>query len=203
MLDNDFALWRAYNNRYWPAKYFIDKKGKLRHFHFGEGGYEETEKVVQYLLGEDGGESLSGTISLTPETASTEGQSPETYLGTARRDRMVAPSAKLGSHEWSLAGDWQENEEFITAKKDAKLSFLYSARDVYLVLSGSGTVQVSVDGKTVATLGISGKDSASSTVQVMKDTLYHLVHEKEFQRNRLLELEFSPGVRAFAFTFGG
>lgn len=135
VLDNDFALWRAYNNRYWPAKYFIDKKGNLRHFHFGEGGYEETEKVVQYLLSEDGGESMSGTLSVTPENTSVAGQSPETYLGTERRDNMVAPSARLASDEWSLSGSWQESPEFITAKQDSKLSFQYSARDVYLVLA--------------------------------------------------------------------
>lgn len=137
VLDNDFALWRAYNNRYWPAKYFIDKKGNLRHFHFGEGGYEETEKVVQYLLAEDGGESVTGTLSVTPKDSTTEGQSPETYLGTERRAHMIAPSTTLKSNEWSLSGSWQESQESITAKKDSKLSFRYSARDIYLVLAGT------------------------------------------------------------------
>lgn len=203
VLDNDFALWRAYNNRYWPAKYFIDKKGNLRHFHFGEGGYEETEKVVQYLLAEDGGESMNGTLSVTPENSTVAGQSPETYLGTERRDRMVTSSEQIGSDEWSLSGSWQESPEFITAKKDSKLSFKYNAQDVYLVLAGTWTVKVMVDGQAVNTLGISWKDSASGGVNVTKDTLYHLVHEKSFAKDRLLELEFSPGVQAFAFTFWG
>lgn len=95
VLDNSYALWRAYENRYWPAKYFIDKKGKLRHFHFGEGAYEETEKIIQLLLAEDGGEALSGTLSVIPKKASIVGQSPETYLGTARRANNVSPSTEL------------------------------------------------------------------------------------------------------------
>ncbi len=114
---------------------------------------------------------------------------------------MTTPTLNPLSNEWFLTGEWQEEVESITAKKDARLSLLYSARDVYLVLSGEGTIKVLVDGKTVDVLEISGKDSIAGSVQVTKDSLYHLVHEKSFQKNRLLELEFSPGVRAFAFTF--
>jgi cytochrome c biogenesis protein CcdA/thiol-disulfide isomerase/thioredoxin len=203
VLDNEFAFWRAYNNRYWPAKYFIDKKGKLRHYHFGEGAYEETEKVVQYLLSEDGGEVLTGTLSEVPKKASRTGQSPETYLGTSRRENMVAPSAKKELNQWSLDGTWTEEDEAIIAKKSSSLSLVYSAKDVYLVMAGSGTVEVSVDGSRVDTLGIATKDSMSGTITVNRDTMYHVVSEKEFLPWRQLNLKFSPGVQVFAFTFGG
>lgn len=107
---------------------------------------------------------------------------------------MILASEKLTSNTWSLKGDWDKTDESIMAKKNAKLSFVYNARDVYLVLSGSGTVTVRVNGESVDTIGISGKDSKTGIVHVDKDALYHLVHENNFQKDRLLELEFSPGI---------
>lgn len=107
VLDNDYNTWNAYENRYWPAKYFIDRDGNIRHYHFGEGAYDESEQVIQYLLGID----ATPTASVIPAIPSIKSLtiSPETYLGTGRREHYIASSSKLGVDEWSLSARSGEN----------------------------------------------------------------------------------------------
>jgi cytochrome c biogenesis protein CcdA/thiol-disulfide isomerase/thioredoxin len=201
VLDNNFDLWNAYNNQYWPAKYFIDRNWKLRHYHFGEWWYEETEKVVQYLLSENSNESFSWNVSVLPSLAFTPWQSPETYLGTARRDNMVNSSNPLSPDQWMISWKWEDSAEYITSSQSANLTFNYSAKDVYLVLSWNWNIKISVDWKPLNELGIEWKDSKNSMITVDSDKMYNLVHEKSFQKWRILKLEFSPGIKAYAFTF--
>lgn len=151
VLDNDLRLWNAYQNRYWPAKYFIDRQGNVRHSHFGEGEYAESERVIRYLLSENGSGVTApmGDVS-EPSTSAWSAlrQTPETYLGLERRDRYVESSsekpAKLSSDGWTLSGQWSEDSENITAGNGASLRLKFGAKDVYLVLSGKGTVKATV-----------------------------------------------------------
>ncbi|MBC7498050.1 cytochrome c biogenesis protein DipZ [Candidatus Gracilibacteria bacterium] len=208
VLDNDFTLWNLYNNRYWPAKYFIDRSGKIRHTHFGEGEYAESETVIQYLLNEGkiGSEVAMQSPRLSsqeqtksiPQQANTKPQSPETYLGTDRRANIVVSDAPLASNQWSLGGKWDEQLQSITAVKQSTLSYNFSARDVYLVLGGTGTIKVTVDG----IVQNPGKDVQNGIITVDSDRMYHIVHSPHFAQDKILKLEFSPGVSAYAFTFG-
>ncbi len=165
VLDNTFSLWNAYHNAYWPAKYFIDKTGKIRHYHFGEGAYDESEEVIQYLLSEGTGETMAtGMVNVATDMTVRADQSPETYLGMRRRDGLrdgIDPST-LAPSMWTLAGGWSNDVESITSTDGAQLSYRYSARDVYLVLAGSGTVTALVDGKKASDLGILGESADPS-----------------------------------------
>jgi cytochrome c biogenesis protein CcdA/thiol-disulfide isomerase/thioredoxin len=195
-MDNDFATWQAWHNQYWPAKYLIDKRGQIRYFHFGEGDYAETEEAIRTLLG-DAAPAASGLADESPIGQVT----PETYVGYARLDRnggdrVVEDEAHaytfprgLEESELALGGVWTVERERAVAGLSAGLRLRYRARDVFLVLTGSGTVDVLVDGKP------------ERTVRVRDDRLYTLV-ERPRLGDHLLELRFSPGVAAYAFTFG-
>lgn len=203
MLDNDFITWNAYANRYWPAKYFIDRTGKLRHTHFGEWEYAESEKIIQYLLSEGGekplsSEIISNTVSWDTSVPSWP-PSPETYLGIDRRENLVSEKSILSSNEWSLLGKWKSESESITSIGDSKLKYTFSGKDVYLVLWWSGKISVKVDGK----IQFSGKDVQNWVLSVDSDRMYHLIHSDNFLIDRVLELDFSPGISAYAFTFWG
>lgn len=208
VLDNDFTLWGLYNNRYWPAKYFIDREWKIRHTHFGEGEYAESESIIQYLLSE----GQTGTISnagLTPVPQWQEknehpilspagySQSPETYIGTDRRANFTS-SGILTANQWSLSGNIAESPESITTTGNATLRLRFSARDVYLVLGGKGMIRTTIDGKPANFW----KDVKNGAITVDSDRMYHLVHADQPLKDALLELSFSPGVTVYAFTFG-
>ncbi len=196
VLDNDFSLWSAYNNHYWPAKYFIDKEGKVRHTHFGEWAYAESEKVIQQLLSEWSDTGLDIPVDADVILSWKQSQSPETYLGMARRANFVEGN-NLKPNEWSLSGKWESKAESIRAEKNAHLDFSFQAKDVYLVLGWSGTVTVTVDKK----LQFPWTDVKDGKIILSGDRMYHLVHsDASFQG--ILGLDFSPGVEAFAFTFG-
>ena len=195
-LDNDFGTWNAWHNQYWPAKYLIDKSGHVRFYHFGEGEYAKTEDAIRTLLG-DGVPAASGLSEVVPQGLFT----PESYLGSKRIARnggeAVRPGvehayrlpATLLDNELAFGGRWQVEDERAVARRGATLRLDYRARDVYLVLTGTGSVQVLVDGKP------------ERTVRVGDDRLYTLVEREEIG-DHLLELRFSPGVAAYAFTFG-
>ncbi len=119
VLDNDYATWNAYENQYWPAKYFIDRDGKLRHSHFGEGNYTESEKLIQYLLGIE----ATSTVA-DPSVTKNSAQSPETYLGSSRArsvtnanygngSKVFTLGTTLQSNEVSLGGAWNVHSEYI------------------------------------------------------------------------------------------
>jgi cytochrome c biogenesis protein CcdA/thiol-disulfide isomerase/thioredoxin len=195
-MDNDFGTWQAWHNQYWPAKYLIDRNGHVRFYHFGEGDYAETEEAIRTLLGSDA-PAASGLADDSPHGQVT----PESYLGYARLARYNGPEIqkdaeraytfpeKLDDNELGFAGRWKVEDERAIAGPGARLRLDYRARNVFLVLTGSGSVRVLVDGKP------------ERTVRVSDDRLYTLVERKE-SGDHLLELRFTPGVAGYAFTFG-
>jgi len=213
-LDNDFATWQAYKNRFWPAKYLIDKDGQVRYTHFGEGDYDVTESTIQALLKEAGNQVTTSIEKQSKPIASQSGQTPETYLGHSRGERLANAKefkadqaveyrliTNLGKNEWSLGGKWQINDESSQALNDgSKLSLNYSAREVYLVMSGppGAHVTVSVEG-----LQKPGGIDVNTSNQVKLDgaRLYKIVSTDSFMNKNLL-LTFPAGVTVNAFTFG-
>lgn len=215
-LDNDFATWRAYSNRYWPAKYFIDREGQIRHTHFGEGEYEESEQVIRALL-EEGGDPLEEEISQVGDTEppTSREQSPETYLGYARAavvaNVLVEDTSTnytlaedLEADAWTLGGKWLVDEEKATSQSDeARLNMRVSGKGVYLVMGSDEEVDVEVmlDGKPVSD-EMSGEDVENGMVQVQEYRLYRLIQSDEFIHEGILELRVPKGVELHAFTFG-
>jgi cytochrome c biogenesis protein CcdA/thiol-disulfide isomerase/thioredoxin len=195
-LDNRYGTWTVWRNQYWPAKYLIDRDGHVRYYHFGEGDYEETEAAIRTLLG-PGAPPASGLA----EEGLRELVTPESYLGWQRlarhagtdvqRDREAAyePPTQLAENELAFGGFWTVEDERAVAGRGATLRLRYRARDVFLVLTGTGSVQVLVDGR------------AERRVRVTGDRLYTLV-EREEVGDHLLELRLDPGLAAYAFTFG-
>ncbi|HEX4929906.1 MAG TPA: cytochrome c biogenesis protein DipZ, partial [Gaiellaceae bacterium] len=195
-LDNDFGTWRAWSNQYWPAKYLIDRAGHVRYYHFGEGEYAKTEEAIRTLLG-GAAPAPSGLPDESPHGLVT----PESYLGFARLDRnggdqvvQDKPHAYtfprgLQENELAFGGVWTVEDERAIAGLSAGLRLRYRARNVFLVLTGKGPVEVLVDGRPERTVRVNG------------DRLYTLVEREEI-RDHLLELRFSKGVAAYAFTFG-
>jgi len=197
-LDNDFDTWSAYANRYWPAKYLIDRRGHVRFAHFGEGEYVQTERLIRRLLAERpvGRPRSERIVSRLPSGLVT----PETYLGHLRLDRYAGSAlergrsaayalpAELGADELAFGGYWRVEEERAVAGRNARLRLRFRGREVNLVLGGSGRVAVFVDGTEVRTVTVEGSRLYE---------LIRLVAPKE----GLLELRPSPGVSAYAFTF--
>ena len=195
-LDNRYGTWTVWRNQYWPAKYLIDRDGHVRYYHFGEGDYEETEAAIRTLLG-PGAPPASGLA----EEGLRELVTPESYLGWQRlarhagtdvqrdRDAAYEPPTQLAENELAFGGFWTVEDERAVAGRDATLRLRYRARDVFLVLTGTGSVQVLVDGR------------AERRVRVTGDRLYTLV-EREEVGDHLLELRLDPGLAAYAFTFG-
>ncbi len=201
-LDNEFGTWQAFQNRYWPAKYFVDRRGRLRFAHFGEGAYDESEAVIRQLLAEDGSTPADTARVSGGESASAGEITPESYLGFERLDRYAGsplrpgtpaaysfPRTPLALHQLAFDGRWRIEGERAVAGVGARLRLRFQARDVHLVLSGRGPVQVLVDGSLVRTVRVDG------------DRLYTLVRGSAV-REGLLELQVAPGVAAYAFTFG-
>ncbi len=161
MQDNDFATWRAYSNRYWPAKYFIDKEGYIRYSHFGEGAYDESEKVIQELLKEAGATDVSSEIN--NPTYQIHSKTPEIYLGYGRIDHFASPEtikrdtlgiytlpSQLGSNNVAYGGNWNVMEEHANPQEGAKLLLNFDSKEVFLVMRTKGTparVKVYLDDK--------------------------------------------------------
>jgi cytochrome c biogenesis protein CcdA/thiol-disulfide isomerase/thioredoxin len=198
-LDNDFATWNAYANRYWPAKYLIDKTGRVRFHHFGEGQYDEMEAWIRRLLGESDRPSSAPVADRTP----TELTTPESYLGYERLDRFANgrlapglettyrfPESRLPPHHLAYDGRWTVEPERIVAGRGARLRLSFQARDIFLVLAGEGRVEARVDGRALRPLRVSGTPR-----------LYTVARFRDRSKAQV-ELLFSPGLAAYAFTFG-
>ncbi|HEY6985491.1 MAG TPA: cytochrome c biogenesis protein DipZ [Rhodanobacteraceae bacterium] len=223
-IDNDYAIWRAFDNRYWPAHYFIDAEGRIRHHHFGEGEYAESEEIIKQLLAEAGAQHVAAGV-VQPDTAgialAAEGamQSPETYVGydraenfasTAVRDREHDYSipATLSTNQWGLGGAWTVvDEKAKLARAGGRIAFRFHARDVNLVLGPSADgkpvkYKVTIDGKPPdENHGVDTTPEGSG--EVTGQRLYQLLRVKGDIADRTFEIEFlDPGVEAFAFTFG-
>jgi cytochrome c biogenesis protein CcdA/thiol-disulfide isomerase/thioredoxin len=226
-IDNNFAIWKAFNNEYWPAHYFIDAQGRIRYHHFGEGEYARSEQVIQQLLAEAGQKDLPSQL-VKADAAGVQAApdmndvgSPETYVGHARADNFASPGgqrpdtsfayalpASLQLNQWGLAGNWNVADE--SARLDqagGKIAFRFHARDLHLVL-GPGQdgkpvrFRVSIDGQEPG--ASHGTDTAADgTGQVTGQKLYQLVRQEGPVADHTFEIEFlDPGVQAYAFTFG-
>jgi thiol-disulfide isomerase/thioredoxin len=226
-VDNDYAIWRAFNNEYWPADYFIDAKGQIRHHFFGEGDYAESEKVIQQLLAEAGSGNLSVdmvSVSATGAEAASDAadvQSPETYIGFARSENFASPGGAVGDsphvyatgelkqlNDWGLSGDWTIGGQSATLNKtDGAISFRFHARDLHLVLGPSASgkpvrFRVTVDGSAPGA-SHGGDVNADGEGAVTDHRLYQLVRQGGPVMDCTFTIQFlDPGVQAYAFTFG-
>ena len=205
-VDNDYAVWSAFTNRYWPALYFVDKDGIIRDEHFGEGRYEQSELVIQRLL------------DVERELVSVEGKgveaeadwdhlrTPETYLGYARGER-AAPPGGLTLNRWTFAGEWTVgSEKVVLDEPGGSLSFRFHARDVHLVLATRGEepipFRVLLDGEPPGpSHGVDVDERGNGRLR--EGRLYQLARQHDRVRERTLEITFlEPGAEAYAFTFG-
>lgn len=214
--DNDYRTWLAYDNHYWPAKYLVDKDGNVRYIHFGEGNYEETERAIQQLLQEAGSDVSTDTLDIKEATVRGV-QTPETYMGSERLDRLVSPEKITGQkqqftnpqsipeHSFAFEGEWIVQKQDAVAGKNAAVEFNFYAEKVFLVITPKKEgekMKVSLDGKPIG-MEVSGPDVVNSTVVLDKPRLYELVDTKGKKGNHLLRLEFdTQGTAIFAFTFG-
>jgi len=225
-VDSDHAIWRAFRNAYWPALYFIDAQGRIRHHHFGEGEYESSEMIIQQLLAEAGSDSVPrGMVSVDPrgpEAAPDWGnlRSPENYLGYERttnfastgaapgKRRVYAAPSRLALNQWALSGEWAvEREAAVLHMAGGRIAYRFHARDLHLVMGpaarGSAVrFRVLIDGKPPgAAHGVDIDEAGSGTVADQR--LYQLIRQPKPIDDRQFEIEFAdPAVEAFAFTFG-
>jgi len=225
-MDNDFAVWRAFKNQYWPAHYFIDAQGRIRHHHFGEGDYDGSERVIQQLLKEAGAADVASDLvqvqAQGAEAAADMAQlaSPETYVGYARAENFRSPGgfardavktygpAALRLNDWSLTGPWRVTREHaaLTAP-GGRLAFRFKARDLHLVMGpGQGDAgvrfRVRIDGAAPGSDAGSDID-VEGQGRIDRQRLYQLVRQSGPVGERTFEIEFlDPGVQVFAFTFG-
>ncbi|ASW08936.1 cytochrome c biogenesis protein DipZ [Rhizobium sp. 11515TR] len=225
-IDNDYRIWRAFENNYWPAHYLIDAKGQIRYQHFGEGNYRQTEQAIQNLLREAGSDmAQSGPV--VPNARGAEAspdlghiRSGETYVGYSQATGFVSPEglkadtaadysiANPGLNQWGLTGTWTVGSEQASLNKaDGGISYRFSARDLHLVLGPSADgkpirFQVTVDGKPPGADHGSDID-ADGNGTVTATRLYQLVRQSGDVTARNFEIRFlDPGVQAYAFTFG-
>ena len=225
-IDSDHRIWQAFNNEYWPADYFIDGKGRIRHHHFGEGDYGKSEQVIQELLKENGATALNAsTIRISAEGAeappSDDMRSPETYVGYARAENFASPggsaqdSTKIYSapsrpslNEWGLGGVWSIGaEKAVLERSSGKIVFRFHSRDVHMVLAPSKdgkAVRFKVRLDSVAPGNDHGVDSnADGTGVIRQPRMYQLIRQKGAIQDRTFEIEFlDSGLQAFSFTFG-
>ncbi len=214
MQDNEFATWKNYANRYWPAKYLIDKDGYIRYTHFGEGNYKETEEMIVKLLGETG-EKIESEVSIVPNENRNYAKTHETYLGLDRATSLTSPEKPtlnktttfsapivIANNKYAFEGNWEVGKESVKASVGSKLYLNFDAKRVFLVMSPSGKptkVKVTID--DVENYYGSNVDS-NGLVTVSADTLYNLV-DLEIPGRHILILEFVDGeTEIFAFTFG-
>jgi thiol-disulfide isomerase/thioredoxin len=226
-VDNDFAIWRAFRNNYWPALYFVDAQGRTRHHFFGEGDYEQSERFIQKLLAEAGA-GAAGRELVSVDGAGAEAaadwaslRSPENYLGYDRTEGFASPGgavldkghayaapARLRLNQWALTGDWTIKKGAAALNKaSGRIAYRFQARDLHLVMGPAmrGTpvrFRVLIDGQQPGSAhGLDVDEQGIGTVTGQR--LYQLIRQPRPIADRLFEIEFlDPGVEAFAFTFG-
>ena len=225
-LDNDYAVWQAFANHYWPAQYFVDAQGVIRHHEFGEGEYERSERVIQGLLADAGAKAVPR--DLAPIVADgfeqpadwSSLETPETYVGYGRAERFSSVNGAgfdehrlysvpehLGLNHWALRGDWTVGQEAaVLDEVNGGIAFRFHARDLHLILrsGGNGPVQfrVRLDGQPPrAAHGLDIDEAGNGTV--VEPRMYQLIRQPQPIADREFEIEFlDAGVEAFAFTFG-
>ncbi len=226
-IDSDHAVWRAFKNEYWPALYFVDARGRIRHHQFGEGEYEKSERIIQQLLSEAGiggfGRDLVSVDGRGAEAAADWGslKSPENYVGYARTENFASPGgavpdqrrvyaapAQLRLNQWALSGDWTAGKQAAALNQPGgRIAYRFHARDLHLVMGpaargASVRFRVFIDGRPPgAAHGIDVDGQGNGTIT--EPRLYQLIRQPKPIADRLFEIEFlDPGVEAFAFTFG-
>ncbi|WP_059065887.1 cytochrome c biogenesis protein DipZ [Stenotrophomonas indicatrix] len=229
-LDNQYAIWRAFNNRYWPAHYFVDAQGNIRGHQFGEGNYAHSEQVIRRLLVEAGQTELPPPAD--PAAADLQGvatqadmgnlRSPETYLGHARAEQFAAPGGQradaafgytlpstLALNQWGLSGQWRVNDEAAQLQQaGGRIAFQFHARDLHLVLAPGEDgkpvrFRVLLDGKPLPAADAGADVAADGTGTVNEHRLYQLIRQRGTIGPHRFEIEFlDAGVQAYAFTFG-
>jgi len=229
-LDNQYAIWRAFNNRYWPAHYFVDAQGNIRGHQFGEGNYAHSEQVIRRLLVEAGQTELPPPAD--PAAADLQGvatqadmgnlRSPETYLGHARAEQFASPGGQradaafgytlpstLALNQWGLSGQWRVNDEAAQLQQaGGRIAFQFHARDLHLVLAPGEDgkpvrFRVLLDGKPLPAAGAGADVAADGTGTVNEHRLYQLIRQRGTIGPHRFEIEFlDAGVQAYAFTFG-
>jgi thiol-disulfide isomerase/thioredoxin len=225
--DNDYAVWRAFDNHYWPALYFADAQGRIRHHHFGEGEYGQSEMIIQQLLAEAGsagaGDELVSVDARGAEAPADWAtlRSPENYTGYDRTENFASPGgavpgkphlyttpAELRLNHWALSGDWTMQEQAATLNQvGGQIACRFQARDLHLVMgpAAPGTpmrFRVLVDGQPPGTAhGIDVDGQGNGTVT--QPRLYQLIRQAGPVTERSFEITFlDPGAQAYAFTFG-
>jgi thiol-disulfide isomerase/thioredoxin len=226
-VDNDFAIWRAFDNHYWPALYLVDTQGRVRYHQFGEGEYAQSERMIQQLLAEAGASGLTGElVSVTGRGVEAPAdwdnlRSPENYVGYDRTENFASPGGarldqrhvytppvRLSLNHWSLAGDWtMGHQALVLNEASGRIAYRVHARDLHLVMGPAtpGTAvrfRVLVDGQPAgAAHGVDVDEQSMGTVT--EPRLYQLIRQPQPIADRLFEIEFlDPGVAALAFTFG-
>jgi thiol-disulfide isomerase/thioredoxin len=200
VIDNEFAIWRAFGNRYWPALYLLDGDGRVRYEHFGEEAYAQSEEAIQGLVGVEEALVSVDARGLSEAADWANLGSPETYLGRARGDRRVDGEPSL--NEWALRGRWAvEAESAVLETRPGSLAYRFDGRDLNLVMGGTGPFTVRLDGEWP------GEDAgldvdASGEGVLVEPRMYQLVRQRA-AAPRTFEIEFAePGARAYVFTFG-
>ena len=225
-VDNDYAVWQAFDNHYWPALYFVDAQGRIRHNHFGEGEYEESEMVLQMLMREAGVEVDQGLVRLEPDGAEAPADwasldSPESYVGFDRAVSFASPGgavpdgrhvysapADLQRNQWALSGDWRIGPVVaLLNEPGGSISCRFHARDLHLVMGPPVArppvrFQVRVDGEAPGLAhGIDVDAGGNGTADYQR--MFQLIRQSPPIGDRLFEIEFlDAGVEAFVFTFG-
>jgi Thioredoxin like C-terminal domain len=226
-IDSNYEIWRAFNNQYWPAQYLVDAKGRIRYHHFGEGDYEDIERVIQELLKENGAAGLASdttsvsTVGIEAAPDWTDARSPETYIGYRQAQNFASPEKvpkdviqvftvplKLSLNHWELSGSWNVNaESAVLQALPGKILFRFHSRDLHLVLAPAKDAKpvrfiVRLDG--AAPGENCGVDTApDGSGEIREPRLYQLIRQKGPIVDRNFEIEFlDPGVHALDFTFG-
>jgi thiol-disulfide isomerase/thioredoxin len=219
-VDNDYAIWNAFDNHYWPALYFVDAEGIIRDHHFGEGRYEESERVIQRLLGVERELTPVEGLGVEAEADWDHLRTPETYLGFARSERFASPEGAsfderrayelpgdLRFNQWALGGEWTiGRENVVLDRAGGSIAYRFHARDAHLVLSPGARApipfRVLLDGEAPGpSHGVDVDEDGNGVLR--NGRLYQLVREHDAVRERTLEITFDePGAEAYVFTFG-
>jgi thiol-disulfide isomerase/thioredoxin len=219
-VDNDYGIWSAFDNHYWPALYFIDADGIIRDHHFGEGSYEQSERVIQRLLGVERELVPVEGLGVEVEADWDHLRTPETYLGYGRSEQFASPGGaafderrayelpeRLRFNQWALAGEWTiGRENVVLDQAGGSIAYRFHARDAHLVLSGAAREPISfrvlIDGEAPGQSH--GVDVDEDGNGLLRDgRLYQLVREHHAVSERTLEITFlEPGAEAYVFTFG-
>jgi thiol-disulfide isomerase/thioredoxin len=228
VIDNDYAVWRAFENHYWPALYFVDAEGRVRHHQFGEGDYEQSEAAIRQLLAEAGDKATDGGAPVSPDARGAMApadwkslESSERYLGYDRTEGFASPGgivpdarhgyaapAALPLNQWALAGNWTVGKQAVVLHEaNGRIVYRFHARDVHLVMGAAARgravrFRVLVDGRPPgAAHGVDVDEQGNGTVT--EPRLYQLIRQPAPIGDRQFEIEFlDPGVEAYVFTFG-